>query len=148
MADLNTSGEVVVNRLQDQIEWYDKKSRTNQRWYKSLKIVTIVSAAVVPATSVAKWTGVSAGLGMLVVVVEALQQLNQFQASWISYRSTCEALKHEKYLYFATAGPYAASDRPLALLAERVEGLVSQEHAKWVSTREQDKAEKADPKAV
>ena len=33
------------------------------------------------------------------------------------------------------AGPYAAVARPDALLAERVEGLVSQEHAAWVSHR-------------
>jgi hypothetical protein len=69
--------------------------------------------------------------------VEAVQQLNQYQTNWILYRSTCEALKHEKYLYLSTAGPYStASDRKV-LLAERVEGLVSQEHAKWTSNREE-----------
>ena len=45
--------------------------------------------------------------------------------------------KHEKHLFAARAGPYAAVPRPDALLAERVEGLVSQEHAAWVSQREE-----------
>jgi hypothetical protein len=50
------------------------------------------------------------------------------------------ALKHEKYLYLANAGPYAAATTPRALLAERIESLVSQEHAKWASVQEAEKA--------
>jgi len=74
---------------------------------------------------------------VLIVVLEGLQQLNQYQANWISYRSTCEALKREKFLYLAKAGPYATANDPHALLAERIESLTSQEHAKWASTQEQ-----------
>jgi hypothetical protein len=37
----------------------------------------------------------------------------------------------------AQAGPYGAAPDPEALLAERVEGLVSQEHAAWVSQHEE-----------
>ncbi|HLZ23716.1 MAG TPA: hypothetical protein VKQ30_16520 [Ktedonobacterales bacterium] len=50
-------------------------------------------------------------------------------------------LKHEKYLFLAGAPPYrvAEADR-LPLLAERVESLVSQEHAKWVSARQDQKS--------
>jgi hypothetical protein len=44
-----------------------------------------------------------------------------------TYRSTAEALKHECYL--AKAGLYVGEDRQ-SQLAERLEGLVSQEHAK------------------
>jgi hypothetical protein len=72
--------------------------------------------------------------------------LNQFQASWIAYRSTCEALKHEKFLYLAQAGPYESNEKAIALLAERIEGLVSQEHAKWVSA--QREAEKKPDKST
>jgi len=64
-------------------------------------------------------------------VLEGLQQLQQYQQNWITYRATCERLKHEKFLFAAHAGPYATAPRPEALLAERVEGLVSQEHAAW-----------------
>jgi hypothetical protein len=44
-----------------------------------------------------------------VVVLEAVQQL--FQINWVLYRSTAEALIHEKYLYLSGAGPYAGADR-------------------------------------
>ena len=66
----------------------------------------------------------------MVVVLEGAQQLYQWQSNWILYRSTAEALKHERALYLAEAGPYRDEDRH-RVLAERVEGLVSQEHAKW-----------------
>ena len=51
-----------------------------------------------------------------------------------------EALRHEKYLYLAGAGPYADDDRE-RILAERLEGLVSQEHATWTEGRHQQSGE-------
>jgi hypothetical protein len=138
------------DRLEDQIGWYDRKSQTAQRRYKVLKLIQVVIAALIPLISVFpipepyyKWATAVLGLG--VVIIEAIQQLNQDQQNWISYRSTCEALKHEKYLYLAGAGPYANSENPdkrVVLLADRIEGLISQEHAKWVSA--QEKAAAAD----
>ena len=76
-------------------------------------------------------------LGGLIVVVEGFQQLNQYQQNWMLYRSNAEALKHEKYLFLARAGPYVRSKDGVALLADRIEGLISQEHAKWVSARQE-----------
>jgi len=129
-----------MERLEDQIGWYDRKSRLNQRWYKRLKFMVMISAVLVPAVATAEWgRPFAAGLGVLIAAAEGLQQLNQYQSNWLSYRSTCEALRHEKYLFLALAGPYAASAKPESLLAERVEALVSQEHAKWVSTQEASK---------
>jgi hypothetical protein len=64
-----------------------------------------------------------------------VQQLQQYQQNWTTYRATCERLKHEQFLFMSHAGPYANEARLEALLAERVESLVSQEHAAWVSNR-------------
>jgi hypothetical protein len=137
----------TLERLEDQIGWYDRKSRYAQRWFKSLKIVQLVTAGLVPVAAVFVTTGlekVTAVLGLVILIVEGLQQLNQYQTNWISYRSTCEALRHEKYLFLARAGPYASVEHPLVLLADRIEGLISQEHAKWISAQQQTgKSEKA-----
>jgi hypothetical protein len=129
----------TIKRLEEEIDWYNRRSGSSQSWYKWLKVITLLSSALVPVLSIVPGglPYAPAGLGIVIVISEGLQQLNQFQANWIAYRATCEALKHEKYLYLATAGPYASSEKPLSLLAERVEGLVSQEHAKWVSSQEQ-----------
>ena len=124
--------------MDDQIDWYDKKSISCQRWYKACRGVVIISAALIPlSVNLPIGNIVAACLGVLIVVVEGFQQLNQYHQNWTSYRSTCEALKHEKYLWAATAGPYAAVENPHALLAERIEAVISQEHTKWVSIRDQ-----------
>ena len=130
------------SRLEDQIAWYDRKSQYNQRWFKALKVFQIVIAAVIPVAAAADvgaaWIGAG---GAVIVALEGLQQLQQYQQNWAAYRSTCERLKHEKFLFLSGAGPYATAERPEALLAERVEGLVSQEHAAWVSQQSETQAQ-------
>ncbi len=135
---------MTLDHLQDQIEWYDGKSGRNQKAFKFLKICTISAAALIPVfAKIEQMSWITVGLGVLIVILEGLQQLNQYHSNWISYRSTCEALKHEKFLYLGKAGMYAAAADPHALLAERIESLVSQEHAKWASGQEQ--GQKASP---
>lgn len=125
-------------RLEEQIRWYSRGARRNKRWYMRIKVVQIVAAATIPvlsATSLPTW--VAGGLGASIVVLESIQQLCQFHSNWTHYRSTSEALKHEKFLYLAHAGSYATAANPEAMLAERIEGRVSQEHASWASEQNQ-----------
>ena len=123
-------------RLEQQIAWYDRESTQSQRWFKGLKIVQIVTAAAIPVAAAASAPLTLLGAaGALIVVLEGLQQLQQYQENWITYRSTCERLRAERFLYLSRAGPYAAGDGE-ALLAARGEGLVSQENAAWVANRE------------
>ncbi len=131
----------TVIRLEGQIDWYDTKSLENQRRFKIYKFIEIVTAALIPfAAGFSAPAFLTGGLGVIIVVIEGIQQLNQFQQNWIIYRSTCEALKHEKYLYLGNAGPYfnKAEDK-ISLLAERIESLVSKEHAKWIFSRSETK---------
>ena len=130
-------------RLEEQVKWYSSGARRNKRWYMRIKLVQIVSAAAIPvlaATSLPTW--VAGGLGALIVVLESVQQLFQFHSNWTHYRSTSEALKHEKYLFLANAGSYTTAKDPAALLAERIEGRVSQEHASWASEQNQGQHQK------
>ena len=122
-------------RLNEQIDWYDRKSTHAKRWYHRLKVAQILVAAAIPVTVAANAAQITAAiLGSSIVVFEGFQQLFQFHANWTTYRSTCERLKHERYLFEARGGPYTGAN-PEARLAERVEGLVSQEHAAWTTTQ-------------
>ena len=38
----------IMERLEDQIDWYHRKSLANQRTYKRFKVVEIVFAATIP----------------------------------------------------------------------------------------------------
>jgi Protein of unknown function (DUF4231) len=139
-------GGPTSTRLQDQIDWYSAKSRQAQSAFKRIKVIEILAAALIPflgsltvvfkslKDNVALITG---ALGVLITILEGVLHLNQYQENWTNYRSTAEMLKHEKYVYLAKAGPYAAAPDPHALLAERIESLVSQEHAQWTSVQQQ-----------
>lgn len=129
-------GKTAWIRLEDQLNWYDQKSCNCQRWYKRLKFAQIVLAVAVPILihlpgSWSMWlTSIAGGL---IAVIEAVQHLNQYSTLWVTYRSTAERLKHEKYLFLSEAGPYADLEESIRLiiLAERVEEHVSTEHANW-----------------
>jgi hypothetical protein len=136
-----SEADPIMERLEDQIAWYDRKSLANQLVYKRIKIVEILAAAIIPFLAVLKLpigAIVTGGLGVLITMLEGMLHLNQYQQNWIAYRSTCESLKHEKYTYLGKASPYANVPDPHALLAERIESLVSQEHAKWASVQQQE----------
>lgn len=130
----------VMDRLEDQIGWYDRKSQSAQRIFKRIKVVEILAAAMIPFLAALDFPHdklVTAGLGVLITILEGILHLNQYQLLWGAYRSTCEALKHEKFLYLGDAAPFAGAADKRARLAERVESLVSREHAQWSSAQHQ-----------
>jgi hypothetical protein len=141
---LNPAGiDPILDRLEDQIGWYDRKSLRNRKIFKRIKIAEIAAAALIPfmsAFSGPRLAWVTGGLGVTITVLEGMLHLNQYEQNWISYRSTCESLRHEKYMYLGNAGPYAGLPNARALLAERVESMVSQEHSKWVSSNTQQQS--------
>ena len=138
MTDITDAPNPTLKRLEDQIDWYDKKSSYNQRRFKILKISQIIAGALIPfASSVGAPAAVAGGLGVLIVIFEGLQSLSQHQQSWISYRSTCQKLTQEKYLWLAKAGPYESAPNPDAVMAERIEALMSSEITNWSTTTRQ-----------
>jgi hypothetical protein len=134
----HTTKSPAWHRLEDQIAWYGRKASYSQQRYKAIKVGQIVVAALVPVLAAVpgapRWS--LGALGAVVVILEGFQQLFQYQQNWIAYRSTCESLKHEKFLYLADAGPYARTHHKDAMLAERVEGLVSRETSRWTTGQE------------
>jgi predicted signal transduction protein with EAL and GGDEF domain len=126
----------ALKRLEDQATWFDAKSSFSRKRFQILKISQIVAGALIPFTaSISAPAYIASALGVLIVVIEGLQSLNQYQQTWISYRSTCEQLKHEKYLWLAKAGPYASAANADAILAERVENILSSENASWAESK-------------
>jgi len=134
-------------RMEDQLAWYDSKSTKCQAWYKRLKILQVALAVGIPVAShmepsVAKW--LTSIAGALIAILEGIQHMNQYSTLWVTYRSTAEYLKHEKYLFLSSAGQYQglSDDDRLMLLAERVEERVSTEHANWFNEMRRVTAEK------
>ncbi|MEM6900752.1 MAG: DUF4231 domain-containing protein [Pseudomonadota bacterium] len=139
-------------RLEDKIAWYDKRSLSAQRYFMAIKTAQIVVAALIPVTALIdrENNSIPGILGAVVLILEGLQELGMFRQNWQKYRSSCEALRHEKYLYLAVAGPFAglADDERMRLLAERVEQLIALEHSNWVAQFEDNVSESSAKKKL
>lgn len=128
--------DYLKTRLHDQLSYFEKKSSHNQKWYRRLKLLTIILSVSIPFVTVfideLGLTGkVIIGLiGISIALIEGIQQLYQFQENWMNYRKTAEALKREEFLFKTQAGPYLKSAH-VQKLAERVETILQIENQQW-----------------
>lgn len=134
-----TPDQYLQERLEPQIDWYDSKSLRNQRIFKRLRMVEIVAAALIPLISGAMLSDprfqlisaiIIALLGVTIAITAGFLSLGQHQEHWIEYRTTCESLKKEKFLFQTGVEPYNG-ETAFALLVQRVETLVSKENTNW-----------------
>ena len=130
-----TPEEYIEQRVDDQIAWYDQKSQNAQRAFRWLRRAEIICAAMIPFLAGFTPTHAAAPvvvglLGVIVVVLAAFQSLGQHHENWIEYRTTCESLKHDKYLFLTTSEPYDV-ENPFPLFVERAESLISKENRAW-----------------
>lgn len=76
------------------------------------------------------------------MIIEMIQQVNNYYPLWISYRSTCERLKNHKYLYFGHAEPYNHNEekKNVATLATNIERIMSKENIDWINETKTNKS--------
>ena len=139
--------EYLEQRVDDQINWYDKKSATNKKFHNYLKFSEIILALSIPLlagfvtyeTDYIKYLiGV---LGFLVAGIAGVMNQFQFKDKWTEYRTVSESLKQEKYL-FQTKTAYYNSENSFDNFVERVENLISKENTNWVQNINNNKKEK------
>lgn len=144
--------DYIKQRLNVQINWYDKKSISNQKWFKFFQIITIIAAAAIPflsgfLTVDSLILKVIVGfLGVTIAINTSILGLNKFQENWIEYRTICESLKHEKYLFLTNSEPYDKSS--FNLFVQRVESLISKENSVWNQLMKKNKSKKNNVKAI
>lgn len=135
--------EYMRDRLEDQLDWYDSKSLTNQRLFKRLRLAEIAAAATIPL--LAGFISVDRPilpilvgiLGSIVALIAGALGLYQFENRWIEYRTTSESLKKEKFLFLTESEPFSrAPNENYKLLVQRVETLLSKENTSWAQTME------------
>ena len=134
-----TEEEYLRTRVLDQINWYEKKSAYNKRWFLTFKISEIVFALFIPFLSgFINSAGsplkiVVGALGIIVAAIAGLITLIKFQENWLEYRTVAESLKLEKFLFLSKAGPYKDASDSFPLFVERIESLISTSTKKWVN---------------
>lgn len=134
----------ALSELEELITFYHNSSGRNMAFYRTIKVLQLVAAALVPVVAglgVSAW--ITGTLGSLIVVLEGTQQLFQYHEYWISYRTACEALRSERFLYETRAGRYRLESESQVLLAEQIEAIRSQEVKRWASRQLVSKNERA-----
>lgn len=133
---MNMSPEdYLEQRVERQIDWYDSKSESNQRLFKTLRMTEIVIASIIPFVAglngYIPYGNVAIGLlGIMIAICAGILTLNKYQENWLMYRTTCETLRHEKHLFLTGTQPYSEDDK-FDRFVSRVESLISKENSQW-----------------
>lgn len=148
-----TEEDYLEQRVNDQINWYDRKSSLNKKMFMRLRASEIVLALIIPFLTgyvnfykdlFTMLIGLS---GIVVAAIASILTLYRYQENWIEYRTYAEALKYEKFLYLTKAGIYR-EQLSFPFFVERIEAILSKENAKWSSqnlSQKDDEVVVADP---
>ena len=138
--------DYFCQRLDDQINWYNKRSGQNQKMYKRLRCAELILSGSIPfiISFANQYNYVIIIVGLLGVVITAIAgilSLCKFHENWVIYRNTCEALQREKYLYLTRTSPYT-NENSFHLLVERVEALMANENYSWAQIQSKTHGQK------
>lgn len=131
-----TEQDYLTERIDDQINWYSKKSGFNKKRYQFLKALIVIISASIPVLAILITENdnslkVAVGIaGVLIVVLEGILSLYNYKDIWLKYRMTAEILNREKLLYLTNSGPYK-SNKTLQSFVERAEMIMSEENKAW-----------------
>lgn len=149
-----TPEQYIEQRLQVEIDWYDQKSQNNQKAFKWLRIIEIAMASLIPfisglILSIKDFSMIGTVLvglfGVAISIIAGLLSLGRYQERWVEYRTTCESLKKERFLFETNVEPYN-SENSFNLLVQRAETLISKENTNWAQYMMQPQQEKKDGK--
>jgi len=135
------------SRVDDQINWYSKKSKAYQNRYKLLKIIVILVSVSIPFLSGMirgedDWLKIAVGIGgVLIALIEGVLALFRFQDLWLQYRLTAEMLQREKVIFLTQSGPYHNNPSAFQQFVQRVEAIMSSENQSWVDSLKQEQEE-------
>ena len=136
--------EYLENRVQKQIDWYDKKSIDCQRKYKNFQIIEIIIAAFIPLLSgyttnnsiIALIIGIC---GAVIAIIESITKLNKYHENWVQYRTTCELLRYQKQLFITKSAPYNTAEETIEnVFVRNIETIISSENNKWKTVNTND----------
>jgi hypothetical protein len=137
--------EFLRRRWLDQVDWNDARSVTLQRWYRVLRLVTIVGGVVIPALvglnvsgelSVRiRWTVFV--IGLVVAVAAAVEGFYHLGDRWTHHRTATELLKSEGWQFFQLVGRYTdftSHSDAFVRFASQVEALIQQDVDAYFTT--------------
>ena len=128
--------EYITNRVDDQIEYFDRGALRHQRAYRRLKSIGIISnvlTTMLIALAFATPDNWQTGMGIAALVFSTLvlatyqwEEFYNYGAKWEKFRLVAEQLKSEKQLFLNKAGRYDLKDdeERKRLFVESVEQII------------------------
>lgn len=146
-----TEQDYLSQRIDDQINWYSKKSTFNKKRYQIIQALVIIISASIPVLAILITFSdailkMAVGIaGVLIVVLEGMLSLYKYKDIWLEYRMTSELLNREKLLYLTGSGPYK-TDKSFQAFVERAETIMSTENQSWLANQvKKEDTEKENP---
>ncbi|MGN0305116.1 MAG: DUF4231 domain-containing protein [Lachnospiraceae bacterium] len=131
--------EYISTRVNNQIEWYEKKARSCQRKYTISQTIEIILAALIPLLSSYandfKMVGFIVGVfGAAIAIIKSLGKLHKWPENWIGYRTACDLLRYQKVLFETHSAPYNTKPESVEnIFVHNIEQIISSEHNQWKS---------------
>lgn len=129
----------LKNRLHDQIQWYDKKAKHNQKYYKVLSVISVIISSSIPILTLFEEKPLVKILiaiaGSAVSVITYIININTFKDLWVQYRMNCEMLKSEASKFINKIPPYNSNNSDVAFdtLVSNCEQYFTKEFSTWQS---------------
>jgi len=136
-SDKLTTAQYIERRLDDQIDWFNQKSAYNQKLYKRLKKTETACTIVLPVIGIIPfadygWNKIGlVVLGAIATYIRCWSNIETYYELWTKYRTACELLKKEKFLYQTHTGIYREEDARDSVLVEQVERILAAENSQW-----------------
>lgn len=123
--------QYINNRVNNQIDWHDKKSVWNEWAYLCCSIIAIVGS-IVASIMIQYCENLATALSALVAISVGLNNLFKFQKKWILYRATSELLKSEKMQFQVKSGCYSGSSENCEkLFYDKIESILNNTNQEW-----------------
>lgn len=130
----------VHQRLEDQIDYYEKKSAYNKKLYFSLSIAAIAANAMIPVVSVFLPSATVPKLMITILsaiaaMISSILILLNARGLWGKYRLNASRLQAFRYQYYTRSGIFAGLDDEQAFqrLVEVSEQQLQEENTDWES---------------
>lgn len=132
-----TIDSYIKERVDNQINWYDSKSKIFKAYTLISKFSIILLSASIPFLvemmhhnqEVIK--EVIFVFALLIGIITGVSSFMKLQEKWYSYRTTCESLKHQKFLFLTESGHFQNNENKNNEFVLKVERIISKENSEW-----------------
>ncbi len=166
-----TPEQYIKERVQGQIDYFNRKSGEAQRNYKKYKRLEFILAASIPVTvtfssmAIAKeavfvevgnakvnldllFQVVAAVAGVVMAIINKVTDLEDYYKRWKDFRVNSEALEHEKHLFMTRSADYEEGEEDVfSRFVDKVESILSNDVQRWKQKNKQQDEQQQQPQS-